>query len=46
MPATDSVKSEVFSQISQLLENNSLTFTDDMPHIGGESVLAKGRGEK
>ena len=39
MSATDSVKSEVCSQISQLLENKSLTVTDDMPLIGGESVL-------
>jgi acyl carrier protein len=39
MSATESVKSEVFSQISQLLENKSLTVTDDMPIIGGESVL-------
>lgn len=39
MSATDSVKSEVFSQISQLLENKSLIVTDDMPLIGGESVL-------
>jgi acyl carrier protein len=39
MSATESVKSEVFSQISQLLENKSLTVTDDMPLIGGESVL-------
>lgn len=39
MSATDSVKSEVFSQISQLLENESLTVTDDMPLIGGESLL-------
>ena len=39
MSATDSVKSEVFSQISQLLENKSLAVTDDMPLIGGESVL-------
>lgn len=39
MSATDSVKSEVFSQISQLLENKSLTVTDDMLLIGGESVL-------
>ena len=39
MSATDSVKAEVFSQISQLLENKSLTVTDDMPLIGGESVL-------
>jgi acyl carrier protein len=39
MSATDSVKTEVFSQILQLLENKSLTVTDDMPLIGGESVL-------
>ena len=39
MSATESVKSEVFSQISQLLENKSLAVTDDMPLIGGESVL-------
>jgi len=39
MSATDSVKTEVFSQISQLLEDKSLTVTDDMPLIGGESVL-------
>lgn len=34
-----SVKSEVFSQISRLLEDSSLTVTDDMPLIGGESIL-------
>ncbi len=39
MSATDSVKSEIFSQISQLLENKLLTVTDDMPLIGGGSVL-------
>jgi acyl carrier protein len=39
MSSTDSVKSEVFSQISQLLENKSLKVTDNMPLIGGESVL-------
>lgn len=39
MPATEPVKSEVFSQISQLLENKSITVTDEMPLIGGESVL-------
>jgi len=38
MSATESVKSEVFSQISKLLENKSLTVTDDMLLIGGESV--------
>lgn len=39
MSATESVKTEVFNQISQLLENKSLVVTDDMPLIGGESVL-------
>lgn len=39
MSATESVKSEVFNQISQLLEDKSLVVTDDMPLIGGESVL-------
>jgi acyl carrier protein len=39
MSATQSVKSEVFSEISKLLEKKSLTVADDMPLIGGESVL-------
>lgn len=39
MSATESFKAEVFNQISQLLENKSLVVTDDMPLIGGESVL-------
>ena len=39
MSSVESVKSEVFSQIAQLLENKSLTVTDDMPLIGGEGVL-------
>ncbi len=39
MSSDDSVKSEVFNQISLLLEDKSLTVTDDMPLIGGESVL-------
>jgi len=39
MFSTETVKSEVFTQISQLLENKSLTVTDDMPLIGGDSVL-------
>lgn len=39
MSSIESVKSEVFSQISQLLEDKSLEVTDDMPLIGGESVL-------
>ena len=39
MSSVESVKSEVFSQIAQLLENKSLTVTDDMLLIGGEGVL-------
>lgn len=39
MSSVESVKSEVFSQIAQLLENKSLTVTDEMPLIGGEGVL-------
>jgi acyl carrier protein len=39
MSSVESVKSEVFSQIAQLLEKKSLTVTDDMPLIGGEGVL-------
>lgn len=39
MSSVESVKSEVFSQIAQLLENKSLIVTDDMPLIGGGGVL-------
>lgn len=39
MSSSDSAKSEVFNQISRLLEDKSLTVTDDMPLIGGDSVL-------
>ena len=39
MSSVESVKSEVFSQIAQLLENKSLIVTDDMSLIGGEGVL-------
>ena len=39
MSSIESVKSEVFSQIAQLLESKSLTVTDDMSLIGGEGVL-------
>ena len=39
MSSADSVYSEIFNQISLLLEDQSLTVTDDMPLIGGESVL-------
>ena len=38
MSANESIKSEVFSEISKLLENKSLTVADDMSLIGGESV--------
>jgi len=37
--SAEPVRNEVFSQISRLLENKSLVVTDDMPLIGGESVL-------
>jgi acyl carrier protein len=39
MSLDDSVKNEVFNQISQLLEDKSLTVTDEMALIGGDSVL-------
>ena len=39
MSNSQSIKSEVFSEISKLFENKSLTVTGDMPLIGGESVL-------
>lgn len=39
MSSANSVKSEVFLQISLLLEDMSLIVTDDMPLIGGDSVL-------
>ncbi len=39
MPSIESVKIEVYSQISKLLENMSLSVTDDMPLIGSECVL-------
>ena len=39
MTSVEYIKSEVFGQISQLLENKLLAVTDDMPLIGGESVL-------
>jgi len=39
MSSNQKTKSELFAQISQLLKNKSLTVTDDMPLIGGESVL-------
>jgi acyl carrier protein len=39
MSSVYSIKSKVFSQISQLLEDKSLTVTDSMPLIGDESVF-------
>ena len=39
MSSADSVKSEVFLQISLLFEDMSLIVTDDLPLIGGDSVL-------
>ena len=39
MSLTNSLKIEVFNQILQLLEDKSLTVTDNMPLIGGQSVL-------
>lgn len=39
MSNNESIKYVIFSQISQLLEDKSLTVTDDMPLIGGESLL-------
>jgi acyl carrier protein len=39
MSSTESIKSEVFSKISQLLEDKSLKVTDHMPLLGAEGVL-------
>ena len=39
MSSTDLIKSEVFNQIRLLLGDKSLTVTEHMPLIGGESVL-------
>lgn len=39
MITTELLKSEVFTQIFQLLDNKSLMVTDDMSLIGDESVL-------
>ena len=39
MAFNDSIKSEVFKQIVLLLEDKSLAVADDLPLIGGESVL-------
>jgi acyl carrier protein len=33
------LKSEVFAQISQLIKDKAIVVTDEMPLIGGESVL-------
>ena len=39
MTNSEFVKSEVFLYILQLLEKKTLIVTDDMPLIGGESLL-------
>jgi acyl carrier protein len=39
MLSAESIKREVFSQISERLGNKSLNVNDDMPLIGGDSVL-------
>ena len=39
MSSVKSVKEHVFTLISQLLENKSVSVTDEMPLIGDESVL-------
>jgi acyl carrier protein len=39
MPFTDNIKSEVFYQISNLLEDRSTIVTDDMLLIGSDAVL-------
>ena len=39
MSSANSVKNEVFNQVSKLLEDKSLTVTDDMALIGDDSVL-------
>jgi hypothetical protein len=39
MSTNESVRYQVFTQIAQLIGDNSLTVDDDMPLIGGESVL-------
>ncbi len=39
MSSAESIRSEVFKQISKLLEGKSLSVTDDMPLIGDDSVL-------
>ncbi len=35
----NTAKTEVFTAISELLEDKSIVVTDDMPLIGGDSVL-------
>ena len=39
MPDAAAIKSEVFAAISALLEDKTLIVTDDMPLIGGDSLL-------
>ena len=39
MPDAATVKSLVFAAITKLLEDNSVSITDDTPLIGGESLF-------
>lgn len=39
MPDATTIKYLVFAAITELLEDNSLSITDDTPLIGGESLL-------
>jgi len=39
MSTSESVKMEIFNEITQLLEDKSLVVTDNMPLIGGASML-------
>jgi acyl carrier protein len=39
MQSNDSIKLEIYSEISNLLDDKSLTLTDEMPLIGDKSAL-------
>ncbi len=39
MLSADAIKNEIYNQISRLLEDKSITVTDEMALIGGDSVL-------
>ena len=39
MPTATDIKSEIFDQIKILLDDKTMPVTDDMPLIGGKSVL-------